>query len=186
MAVSYSSGSSPGCQAWSCRVEKINMVMSYLSLLAQTNDLDDMKTWIHCKGKSHPHLKYIFSNGYLEDTVYVARESKSHDFGFVYLATLKILMHLNLNNFKNTFHIVQRDSLRKILSTCGFARKLIRLIRWFYWVWMCLPWQQQHYHRVTFWGVGKRCTLAPILILIAMDRIMRNTVKRKIMEHPGT
>ncbi|MCG8432127.1 MAG: reverse transcriptase family protein, partial [Candidatus Omnitrophica bacterium] len=86
-------------------------------------------------------------------------------------------LHINFVDYQKAFDSIHRDSLWKILRTYGVPSKIVQLIRKFYDHFECSIILEQ---TLTEWfevksGVRQGCILSPILFLVVIDWVMRQT-----------
>ena len=89
-------------------------------------------------------------------------------------------LHINFVDFRKAFDSIHRSSLWKILRSYGIPEKLVNLIAKFYQSFQCSVSLDQN--KLTDWfeiktGVRQGCILSPILFLITIDWVMRQTTK---------
>ena len=90
----------------------------------------------------------------------------------------KTPLFINFIDFRKAFDSVHRESLWKILATYGLPAKIISLIRAFYTNFECSVVLDNNTVSDPFpveSGVRQGCILSPILFLIAIDWVMRQT-----------
>ena len=89
-------------------------------------------------------------------------------------------IHLNFIDFKKAFDSLHREAIWKILKKYGLPDKMIRLIKLFYLNYECsviLGDKLSDWFSVET-GVRQGCILSPILFLITIDYVMRQTCDR--------
>jgi len=89
-------------------------------------------------------------------------------------------LHINFVDFRKAFDSIHRSSLWKILRSYGIPEKLVNLIAKFYQSFQCSVSLDQN--KLTDWfeiktGVRQGCILSPIIFLITIDWVMRQTTK---------
>ena len=90
-------------------------------------------------------------------------------------------LYVNFIDFKKAFDSVHRDSLWRIISSYGIPPKIVQLISIFYNNFEC---SIINGNTLTDWfkvesGVRQGCILSPILFLITIDWVMKNTTADK-------
>ena len=86
-------------------------------------------------------------------------------------------LHINFVDYQKAFDSIHRESLWKILSSYGVPSKIVQLIRCFYDHFECsilLEQEQTEWFEVKS-GVRQGCILSPILFLVVIDWVMRQT-----------
>ena len=89
-------------------------------------------------------------------------------------------LHINFIDFRKAFDSLHRDTLWKIVRAYGVPPKLVTLIGLFYRHFECsviVSGEPSTWFTVES-GVRQGCTISPILFLIAIDWVMRNTIDR--------
>ena len=90
-------------------------------------------------------------------------------------------LYINFIDFRKAFDSVHRNSLWKILESYGVPRKMAQLIKVFYEKFECsviVDGSLSDWFAVNS-GVRQGCILSPILFLVVIDWIMRNTTSDK-------
>ncbi|XP_077866228.1 uncharacterized protein LOC144353822 [Saccoglossus kowalevskii] len=90
-------------------------------------------------------------------------------------------LFINYIDYKKAFDSVHRDSLWRILGAYGIHPKFTQLIKTIYVDFECSIIQN---NALSDWfkvesGVRQRCILSPMLFLITLDWVMRNTTVGK-------
>ena len=86
-------------------------------------------------------------------------------------------IHLNFVDFKKAFDSLHREAIWKILGSYGIPEKLIKIIKIFYLNYECSVVLGE---KISNWfsvetGVRQGCILSPLLFLITIDWVMRQT-----------
>ena len=94
----------------------------------------------------------------------------------------KTPLYMNFIDFRKAFDSVHRESLWKILAAYGLPAKMIGLLRAFYTNFECSVIVDNNTTSEPFpveTGVRQSCILSPILFLVMIDWIMRQTTSDK-------
>ena len=94
----------------------------------------------------------------------------------------KTPLYMNFIDFRKAFDSVHRESLWKILAAYGLPAKMISLLRAFYTNFECSVIVDNNTTSEPFpveTGVRQGCILSPILFLVTIDWIMRQTISDK-------
>lgn len=96
-------------------------------------------------------------------------------------------LNINFTDVRKAFDSLHRDTLLKILRSCGVASKMVTPVRLFYRHFECnviLDGNLSEWFPVEF-GVQQGCVISPTLFLVAIDWIMRQTASDKQEESSG-
>jgi len=90
-------------------------------------------------------------------------------------------LHLNFIDFEKAFDSVHRATLWKLLKLYGISHKIIRMIQALYRDLTC---SVLHEGNLTPWfavetGVKQGCMLSPLLFLIALDCVLKETTSNQ-------